>query len=111
MSSSSTIIEELADDLEMQRHETDNLRRAYLEVLDDLREMECRADTATRKLRQEKERARETRDTYLDLKSQHDRLKRDYKDLQEEMTALGRDYKSIRDDYFELERASKRRRS
>lgn len=109
--SSSTFIEELADDLEMQRHETDNIRRAYAEVVADLREMECRADTALRMLRQAKEHVRDTRDTYLDLKRRHDDLKRDYDDLQEEMTALSRDYKSIRDEYFELERASKRRRS
>lgn len=109
MSSSSTIIEELADDLEMQRRETDNLRRAYADVVADLRDMECKVDTALRKLRQARERARDTRDTYLDLKGQHDGLKRDYEDLREEMMALSRDYRSLRDDYFELERASKRR--
>jgi chromosome segregation ATPase len=109
--SSSTIIEELADDLEMQRRETDNLRRAYVDVVAELRDMECRLDTAYRKVRQAKEESRETRDTYLDLKEQNDALKIDHSDLEKEMAALSRDYKSLRDGYFELEgRLAKRRR-
>lgn len=109
--SESTIIEELADDLEMQRHETNNLRRAYAAAVADLRDMECRMDSANRRIRQTKEESRETRDTYLDLKQRHEVLKIEHSDLEEEMTALSRDYVSLKNDYSELEdRLAKRRR-
>jgi chromosome segregation ATPase len=109
--SSTTIIEELADDLEMQKHETDNLRRAYVDAVADLRDMECRLDSANRRIRQAKEESRETRDTYLDLKERHDALKMEHSDLEEEMAALSRDYRTLRADYFDMEdRLSKRRR-
>jgi chromosome segregation ATPase len=109
--SSSTIIEELADDLEMQKHETENLRRAYADAVSDLRDMECRLDSANRRIRQAKEESRETRDSYLDLKERHEALKTEHADLEEEMADLSRDYRALRADYFDMEdRLAKRRR-
>jgi chromosome segregation ATPase len=111
MSSSTTIIEELADDLEMQKHETENLRRAYADAVSEIRDMECRLDSANRRIRQVKEESRQTRDSYLDLKERHEVLKTAHEDLEEEMAALSRDYRTLRADYFDMEdRLAKRRR-